>query len=685
MQDLVLVEQGHIDYWPYLGHGRWGQRISMENAPVFQDAVPLPNGAFDPRRVLLGDLDGDGLDDLVYVEPGRMSLWINRAGFGWSDRLIIDGTPPFPDADAVRLSDLLGTGFQGVLWTADQAGQDSHYQFLELTGGVKPYVLDRIDNNMGMLTRIEYCSSTEFYRADLGDPHTRWKAPLPFPIQVVKRVEVVDQISRGKRATEYRYHHGYWDGNERELRGFGLVEQLDTETFDDFHAAGLHGEDVAFIPVEAARFSPPTLTRTWFHLGDSGDELHQRGEVDFSSEYWPEDPPSLERPAETAQLLQSRVGRARASAFRSLRGSILRTELYALDGSSRSDRPFTVTEAQYGVREHDPPAGDSTRQHIFFPHPVARRTTQWERAAEPMSQLAFSDDYDEYGQSRRQVSLAVPRHRDYRVPAPAGEPYLGTLAETRYAQRDDAQRYMVDRVSSSTGFEILNDGSPSVHDLYSRIQAGTAPRRLFGQTFNYYDGDAFVGLPLGRLGDFGVLVRSESLVLTDEILREAYRDPANPEAPDMPPYLRPDGVTNWSAEYPQEFRDRMQVLAGYNFADGSDHHAQGYFAQSTRVAFDFQTPGLPHRGLPVATRDPLGNDATSIYDRPYHLLPVQVTDSVGVTSSAEYDYRVTAAPPGHRRQRQPPRRDLQPPGIGHRHRGDGKGRRASRRHDRCAR
>ena len=52
----------------------------------------------------------------------------------------------------------------------------------------------------------------------------------------------------------------------------------------------------------------------------------------------------------------------------------------------------------------------------------------------------FTDDYDAYGQPRRQVSLAVPRHRDYRVPAPAGAPYLGTLAETQYAQRDDAER-----------------------------------------------------------------------------------------------------------------------------------------------------------------------------------------------------------------------------------------------------
>lgn len=640
LQDLCLVEQGHIDYWPYMGHGRWGRPISMENSPVFQDAVPLPGGGFDPRRVLFGDLDGDGLDDLVYVEPGRMTFWINRGGHSWSRPLIIDGTPPFPEADAVRLSDLLGTGFQGVLWTTDQAARDSHYQFLELTGGVKPYVLDSIDNHRGMLTRIEYSSSTEFYRADRGDPRTRWKAPLPFPIQVVKRIEVVDQISRGKLTTEYRYHHGYWDGGERELRGFGLVDQLDTETFDDFHAVGLHGEGAPFLPVEPSRFSPPTLTRTWFHLGDSGDEPHQRREIDFSSEYWPGDPQALERPTDTVQLLQGLFGRDRSAALRSLRGSILRTELYALDGSSRADRPFTVTESQYGLREEDRPANGSRRQRIFFPHPVAQRTTQWERGAEPMTRFSFTDDYDAYGQPRRRVSLAVPRHRDYRDPAPAGEPYLGTLVETRHAQRDDAERYIVDRAAASTSFEILNDGSQTAHDLYRRIQAGTVPRKLFGQTFNYYDGDAFVGLPVGQLGDFGALVRSESLVLTEELLREAYRDPANPEAPDMPAYLRPEGAMTWPAEYPRELQDTTAALAGYAFADGSDHRARGYFARSSRVAFDFHRSGLPGRGLPVVMLDPLGNATTMAYDHPYHLLPLHVTDAAGLTTSADYDYRI---------------------------------------------
>ena len=42
----------------------------------------------------------------------------------------------------------------------------------------------------------------------------------------------------------------------------------------------------------------------------------------------------------------------------------------------------------------------------------------------------------------------------------------------------------------------------------------------------------------------------------------------------------------------------------------------------------------------MTMRDPLGNDTAIIYDQPYHLLPTQVTDAIGLTTSAEHDYRV---------------------------------------------
>ena len=58
-----------------------------------------------------------------------------------------------------------------------------------------------------------------------------WVTKLPFPVHVVERVKTYDHISRNYFVTRYTYHHGYFDGIEREFRGFGMVEQYDTEEF----------------------------------------------------------------------------------------------------------------------------------------------------------------------------------------------------------------------------------------------------------------------------------------------------------------------------------------------------------------------------------------------------------------------------------------------------------------------
>ena len=74
-------------------------------------------------------------------------------------------------------------------------------------------------------------------------------------MQVVARVEVIDALSGGKLTTEYRYHHGYWDGAEREFRGFGRVEQLDTEIFEEFNARDSWRNRRRLCTVDGARSS----------------------------------------------------------------------------------------------------------------------------------------------------------------------------------------------------------------------------------------------------------------------------------------------------------------------------------------------------------------------------------------------------------------------------------------------
>ena len=328
LQDVVLIFDRNVQYWPNLGYGRWAAHIDMLNSPE------LPYD-YDPRRLLLDDVDGDGVADLVYVADTAITVWINRSGNEWAEPLVIGGTPPINDFDAIRLADVLGAGVAGVLWSSDVGVLPKPSMFfLDLTGGVKPYLLTEMVNNMGATTRVAYVSSTRFCVQDQQRYSTRWKTPLPFPVQVVARVEVLDQFSRGKLTTEYSYHHGYWDGAEREFRGFGRVDRRDTELFADYHDGGLHPEQ-SFQGIDLLAFSPPTEIRTWFHQGPIGDPFGEWSEVDYRSEYWSEDPPMLVRPRAMQHLLASLPRRSKRDALRSFRGAVLRTEVYALDGTDQ--------------------------------------------------------------------------------------------------------------------------------------------------------------------------------------------------------------------------------------------------------------------------------------------------------------------------------------------------------------
>ena len=633
LQDIVQIYDGNIEYWPNLGYGRWGKRVTMRNSPRFRYG-------YDPRRILIGDVDGDGVDDLIYVDDQKVILWINQSGNGWSDPIEIKGTPSVSDLDSVRLVDLLGTGLGGILWSADANGLSrNNLFFLDFTGGVKPYLLHEMNNHMGAITQVRYAPSTQFYLEDQKRPETRWKTPLPMPVLVVDRVEVIDQISGGKLTTEYKYHHGYWDGAEREFRGFGRVEQLDTETFEAYNQQGLHGEETDFERVEQKKyFSPPLLTKSWFHQGPVGDEFGDWEELDYCEEYWAGDAQMLARLPEMVAFIQGLAKRrVKRDAYRTLRGQVLRTELYALDGTARQNRPYTVTEAIYGVREESAPdVEDDDRFHIFFSFPLAQRTTQWERGEEPMTQFSFMEDYDEYGQPRKQIAIACAR--GWQSGDDTRSDYLATYGENSFAQRDDEQVYIVGRAAKASSYELkLGEELMTVAQLKQAALAGTISRELIGQSLSYYDGPAFEGLPLGEIGLYGAPVRSETLVLTEENLQAAHGEEA------IPPYLRPESDASELAEYPQAFQESLRPLAGYIFYPGDGIQARGYWVTATQQQYDFQndfqTDALQPRGLLQVTRDPLGRDTRIEYDD-YQVLPVQVTDPIGLTITAAYDYRV---------------------------------------------
>jgi RHS repeat-associated protein len=641
LQDLVLLQNGNIAYWPNLGHNRWGAPVTMRGSPR------LPN-RYDPRRLLLGDVDGDGAADLLYVDSGRVQVWGNQSGNAWTEQPVtITGTPDVADTDALQLSDLHGTGTAGLLFSRAAGGPGRPYlRFLDFTGGVKPHLLTTMDNHLGGVTQVTYAPSTQEYLRDQADPATRWQTTLPFPVHVVSRVEVTDAISGGRLTTQYHYHHGYWDGLEREFRGFAMVEHLDTETFADTPATGPGA-------VPDGHFSPPTLTKSWFHPGPvAAVEAADWAELDLQNEYWDGDPPMLPRPPGQATFLAGLPRQARRAALRAMRGQVLRTELYALDSSSREDRPYTVTENICGVREESPEGQpDDARERIFFPFTLGSRTTQHERGDEPMTRFTFPASYDAYGFPAGQLTVAIPRGRDpMTAAASVAEPYLATYATTEYARRDDTSHYLIDRVARTTSYEVVNDGQLAVADMRDAVLAGPATGagvslRVIGHVRAYYDGDAFTGLPLGTLGDYGLLVRGESLTFTDAFLDAFYAAGDQHSTGPRPVFLDPGGIADWPTEYPQEFRDLLPPLAGYvHYGDDQVPGSPGgYYVTTARHCYDTQpqaqAPGRVPRGLLLTSLDPVGAPSQIRYDQ-HDLLPVQATDAVGLVTTADYDLRV---------------------------------------------
>ncbi|MBL7792405.1 MAG: VCBS repeat-containing protein [Saprospiraceae bacterium] len=643
MQDIALVHDGNVEYYPNLGYGRWGKRIHMRNSPRF------PYG-YDPRRILLGDVDGDGLADLIYVDDRQITLWVNQSGNQWSDPIVIPGTPPVSDMDSVRLIDLKGSGVAGILWSSDLRGDGRpHMFFLDLTGGGKPYVLNEMDNNIGAVTKVEYVSSAEFYLMDEQDRNLRWQTSLPMPVQVVKKVEVIDAISQTKLTTAYRYHHGYWDGLEREFRGFGMVEQTDTLTESDYNAAGLHG-DVYFEKVLQAQFSPPIRTKTWFHQGPVRIKGNTWLETDYSQEYWQGDPGFWDKGQMLQDLLRNSelLAHDKRDALRALRGSILRTELYALDGTERGNNPYTVTESRYDVQKVDNPLQEEGLKPVYFPTAVSQRTTQWERGDDPMTQFVFTADYDHFGQPQVQTQIAC--YRGWKKLGDRAGEFLATRTRTTYAIPALQDHYIHDRVAGVKQWEIVNTLGKTVEEIAQLVDGSSM--KIFGHSLTYYDGKAYQGRPWKEVGKFGAATRIEALVLTTEILKEAYEDTLYNGQ--KPVFFNDGNQIQWTAEYNNRFQLSSKGI-GYTFHLGTGQvYERGYYITTERKKYDFQA-GAGNKGLPVAILDPLAdnsvepnNHKTSIEYEKYKLLPKKVIQVMstppagikGLEMKAEYNYRV---------------------------------------------
>lgn len=236
IQDLVLVgsvEQGGVVFYPGMG---WGEFDDMTRIAGGPSSMEISGNARTDLKLV--DVNMDGLADLVYVGSGIVKVWLNKSGSEWGsengmDAFTIDDheIPSSTTTTTVQFLDMNGNGSTDIVWNDPARG--IFLRYLELHPGTKPNVMTRMTNGMGRELEIEYRSSVDYMiKAEIaGNP---WTAKPPFPIPVVSAFTERDGFGSTYR-TELTYRNGYYDGPEREFRGFERAIQ--TEVGNDTQGA----------------------------------------------------------------------------------------------------------------------------------------------------------------------------------------------------------------------------------------------------------------------------------------------------------------------------------------------------------------------------------------------------------------------------------------------------------------
>jgi RHS repeat-associated protein len=615
LSDIVRIRYGEVCYWPNLGYGRFGPKVTMDNAPLFESY-----DRFEPRRIRLADIDGSGNADIIYVGHEGVTLYFNQSGNSWSAPRRLASFPRVDDLTSVAATDLNGNGTACLVWSSPLAADGGRpMRYIDLMGGQKPHLLIYSTNNMSSETRVRYAASTKFYLQDRleGRP---WITRLPFPVHVVERVETRDLVSNTRLVSTYRYRHGYYDGVEREFRGFAYVEQRDDEQ--------LVGELTL----------PPVLTRTWFHDGAFAEErkLEAYFKDPANREFFLGDSQAGLLP--DIDLPPNLTADETREAARALKGNILRQETYAEDGSDKSSLPYSICEYNFRLICLQPRGPN--RHAVFFNHPNETVDYHYERNLDdPRISHALTLAVDDYGNVLKSVAIGYRR----RIPAFAEQgTTLATLDECRYTNailQDDA--YRVPLPAEVSTYELtapsLQGAVPLAFAAVEAIAAVAgeityeaqpdplqANKRLIERVRTIYrKNDLSDFLPVGQADSLALPGETYKLALTPGLL-ENFRSRATPAA-----------LTAILSGADGGYRDvegdgRLWSPSGRVFYSPNPADTAAQELASARAHFF-----APHR-----FQDPFGNVATVAYDAKYTLTLVSIVDAVGNETTAETDYRV---------------------------------------------
>ena len=654
MTDILRIRNGEVCYWPNLGYGNFGAKVAMDKSPVFDSP-----DAFNPSFLRLADIDGSGTSDIIYLGKNKFTCWKNLSGNRFST------TPfeinPFPEIHSqskITVTDLLGNGVACIVWSSPlPKDANEPLKYIDLMNSKKPHIMVKYVNNMGKEVSLEYTPSTKFYLADKqeGKP---WITKLHFPVHCISKIITEDKISGWHFVNSYKYHHGYYDHPEREFRGFGMVEQIDSESFKN------RTNTVATNLSDGELYQPLVITKTWVHTGAFLRNKKILGQ--FEKEYWFED---MKRQgflvnADEYQLPDAiiidengkniDVGKMDAQdwreALRACKSMPLRSEVFSKDDDKLIEStPYSVATHNCIIQRLQPRGAN--KHSIFIVKESEAITYSYERkTGDPRIVHNLNIKFDDMGNALESASVVYPRKSEnipVTIPDATKEvqetTYI-TYAENSFTKdviEDNAYRlrlpsevktWQLTNVPKTGTYyaikdfkDILSDSQSAkleYHQIERPASADPTKRRLIEHVRKTYRNDNLIDpLPIGEMHSHGIEYESYQLAYTKELLNNIYNSKkSDPELVD----LMVEGKF-----FPTDFDTKWWVPSGkVNFIDTGNPNANNLLKAQVRFY------------LPISYTDPFGSVTKVTYNTAYHLFITETEDPLGNKSGLDfYNFR----------------------------------------------
>lgn len=583
MTDIVRIRNGEVCYWPNLGYGKFGAKVGIDNAPVFDHP-----DAFNPSYLRLADIDGSGTTDIIYLGKNKFSCWMNLSGNGFSAAPFeIDVFPEIHNQAKITVTDLLGNGVACIVWSSPLSRDtQAPLKYIDLMNSKKPHIMVSYKNNLGKEVSIEYTPSTRFYIEDkiAGRP---WITKVHFPVHCISKTETRDRISGYRFVSSYKYHHGYYDHAEREFRGFGMVEQTDAEHFEHW----IKGD--ASNIVDKTLHQEPIVTKSWFHTGAflSRDKILTQ----FAHEYWYEeiiragfavthhetplpDARLIAAPGLNASIIDNLSAEEWREALRACKSMALRSEVFAKDAPLVDATPEQRRKelTPYSVATHNciiellQPKGQN-KHAVFAIKESEAITYNYERNTEdPRIAHNLNIKLDEYGNVLESAAIVYPRMlADASLPTDTQEAQNKTsiiytqncftndvIGDSDYRLRvpSEIKTYELKGVAKSAAYYSVTDftntllGSTEVayHQKDANPAPGTSQKRLIEHIRNiFYKNDLTGALALHQLESKGIPFESYQLAYTPTLIADIFGVKVNEDLMLEGKFTHSEGDDNW--------------------------------------------------------------------------------------------------------------------------------------------